>query len=230
MICVVDRPRSPRSGTALGDFWQLVPWLALVGRRMLGGVLATPRRGVRRRRADRQRRRGRSTCRGRRSRTIETRWALTLVTAYGRFTAWAAPSGGRGPARRACTVRAAILGRSIGASGPADPAAVVARRRRRCCAISSATRWEQLRAAGHLDDPVLEHARAPVRWHFETFAAGAGARCCSAIIGAIGVITAGHLRAAGSIVRSRSRARPPGPCAWGSASGAGRTRHAGRRR
>jgi hypothetical protein len=32
-------------------------------------------------------------------------------------------------------------------------------------------RWEQLRAAGHLDNPVLEHERVPVRWHIGTLAA-----------------------------------------------------------
>ena len=29
-------------------------------------------------------------------------------------------------------------------------------------------RWEELRAAGHLDDPRLERERAPVRWHVGT--------------------------------------------------------------
>ena len=28
--------------------------------------------------------------------------------------------------------------------------------------------WEELRAAGHLDDPRLERDRAPVRWHIGT--------------------------------------------------------------
>jgi hypothetical protein len=34
-------------------------------------------------------------------------------------------------------------------------------------------RWSELRAAGHLDDPRLEHDRAQVRWHLGTFGAGA---------------------------------------------------------
>ena len=33
-------------------------------------------------------------------------------------------------------------------------------------------RWSELQAAGHLDDPRLEHDRAPVRWHLGTFAIG----------------------------------------------------------
>jgi hypothetical protein len=101
---------------------------------------------------------------------IETRWALTLLTRYGKFTAWAAPAPGRGPVRRATRVDPNLLGRAVGAGanapaavtvGPADEAAEIVR-----------DRWEQLRAAGHLDNPVLEHERAPVRWHVGTLAAG----------------------------------------------------------
>jgi hypothetical protein len=101
---------------------------------------------------------------------IETRWALTLLTRYGRFTAWAAPAPGRGPVRRATRVDPELLGRSVGAAadapavvtvGPADQAAEIVR-----------DRWQQLRAAGHLDNPVLEHERVPVRWHVGTMAAG----------------------------------------------------------
>jgi hypothetical protein len=101
---------------------------------------------------------------------IETRWALTLLTQYGRFTAWAAPAPGRGPVRRATRVDPNLLGRTVGTAaeapatitvGPADQAAEIVR-----------DRWEQLRAAGHLDNPMLEHERAPVRWHVGTLAAG----------------------------------------------------------
>ena len=75
------------------------PWLALARRRVLGAVLAPGGRGRRRRRA-------RSSTSLRTIdlpwpsiHAVDTKWALTLITAYGRFTAWAAPAPGR--ARRA---------------------------------------------------------------------------------------------------------------------------------
>ena len=101
---------------------------------------------------------------------IETRWALTLVTAYGRFSAWAAPTAGRAEARRATRADVTVLGRPLGrvpdsdrqlTSGAADAARLVRER------------WEQLKAAGHLDNPVLERDSVPVRWHVETLAIGA---------------------------------------------------------
>jgi hypothetical protein len=103
---------------------------------------------------------------------IETRWALTLFTVYGDFTAWAAPAPGRGAMRKATRVDPhLLLGRAAGGStaganveitsGAAGQAAEIVREH-----------WERLRAAGHLDNPVLEHERAPVRWHVGTLAAG----------------------------------------------------------
>lgn len=96
---------------------------------------------------------------------VETRYALTLVTAYGRFAAWAAPAPGAGPALRTAmrsrprateddeTVTAVTMGDMAGtASGDA---AMIVRRR-----------WERLRADGFLDDPRLEFERPPIRWHW----------------------------------------------------------------
>ena len=99
---------------------------------------------------------------------VETRYALTLDTAYGRFSAWAAPAPGAGPALRAAmrnrprrhdgdgsdeTVRSVTMGELAGtASGEA---AMIVRRR-----------WERLKDAGFLDDPQLEFDRAPIRWHW----------------------------------------------------------------
>ena len=103
---------------------------------------------------------------------VETKWALKLVTAYGSFNAWAAPSGGRGPARRAARIENQLLRRDPVAShlttepssldGAAGDAAEIVRER-----------WARLRSAGHLENPVLEHEKAPVRWHVETLAIGA---------------------------------------------------------
>jgi hypothetical protein len=102
---------------------------------------------------------------------IETKWALKLVTAYGAFSAWAAPAGGRGPARRATRVENNLLRRAAvtdhlapagSLDGDAGDAAEIVR-----------DHWVTLRRAGHLDNPVLEHTKAPVRWHDETLAIGA---------------------------------------------------------
>jgi hypothetical protein len=104
-------------------------------------------------------------------RNVETKWALKLVTAYGGFTAWAAPSGGRGPARRASRIENNLLRRArvtenlappTSLDGAAGDAAEIVR-----------AHWAKLREAGHLDHPVLERERAPVRWHVETLAVGA---------------------------------------------------------
>jgi hypothetical protein len=103
---------------------------------------------------------------------VETKWALKLVTAYGSFTAWAAPAGGRGPARRASRVELNVMRGSRvtehlrpeqgSLEGAAGDAAEIVR-----------DHWTKLRQAGHLDNPVLEHDKAPVRWHIETLAVGA---------------------------------------------------------
>ena len=102
---------------------------------------------------------------------IETRWALTLLTAYGKFTAWAAPAPGRGPMRKATRVDANLLGRAVGADGGAPPDISPGAAREAAEIVRE--QWERLRAAGHLDNPVLEHERVPVRWHLGTLAGGA---------------------------------------------------------
>ncbi len=104
-------------------------------------------------------------------RAVDTRWALTLVTAHGTFVAWAAPAPGMRAALRAtrqdtpdvpiAQLRGAGMRPGDLPSSPSGDAAAVVRRR-----------WEELRAAGHLDEPRLEHERAPVTWHRGTIAAG----------------------------------------------------------
>ena len=97
---------------------------------------------------------------------LETKWALTLITAYGRFTAWSAPAPGarhamqstiseRAGRRRDEPVIAARPGDL--AETPSGSAAAVIR-----------AHWDALRRAGHLDDPRLERDRADVRWHLGT--------------------------------------------------------------
>lgn len=101
---------------------------------------------------------------------VETRYALTIDTAYGRFAAWAAPAPGAGPALRTAmrsrprrpdntgnegddTARSVTMGELAGT--PSGEAAIIVRRR-----------WERLKDAGFLDDPQLEFDRAPIRWHW----------------------------------------------------------------
>ena len=115
---------------------------------------------------------------------VETKWALTLVTAVGTFTSWAAPAPG---ARMAATSMArdapagpglrplprdGDLGRRRSAGSydglrpgdlPDTPSGAAATKVRE--------RWRQLRDAGHLDDPRLERERATVTWHGATIAA-----------------------------------------------------------
>jgi hypothetical protein len=101
---------------------------------------------------------------------VETKWALTLVTSYGRFTAWSAPApGARGAVRSLATrADARAVADASGGVAPGDladsPSGSVA--------AAVRDRWSQLRAAGHLDDPRLERDRVPVRWHVGTLALG----------------------------------------------------------
>ena len=99
---------------------------------------------------------------------IDTKWALALVTAYGTFTAWAAPapglrsagrlSGGGSSARRSVPSSAMMDSRSIRPGDlPGSPSGDAAASVRR--------HWEELRDAGHLDDPRLESEQLPWRWH-----------------------------------------------------------------
>ena len=102
---------------------------------------------------------------------IDTKWALTLVTAYGRFTAWAAPAPGIHEAIRATKRDAQDLPESTFTAEGIRPgdlpssssggAAMVIRRR-----------WQELRDAGYLEDPRLERERAPVKWHVATIVSG----------------------------------------------------------
>lgn len=115
---------------------------------------------------------------------IETKWALTLITAVGTFTAWAAPAPGvraavhAMPGRSQTGSQRAVHGdgrpRAETASGlgvrpgdlPSTPSGAAATKVRE--------RWQQLRAQGHLDDPRLERPRAVVRWHSATILAALG--------------------------------------------------------
>ena len=104
---------------------------------------------------------------------VDTKFALTLITAYGTYTGWAAPAPGAHAAVRATKGNVKMIPDSAWSAGgirpgdlpstPSGNAALLIRRR-----------WEELREAGHLDAPVLEHERAPIRWHWPIIAAAIG--------------------------------------------------------
>jgi hypothetical protein len=104
---------------------------------------------------------------------VDTKYALTLITAYGRFTGWAAPAPGALAARRATKQDTMHLPASTAAPGGIRPgdlptsasgsAALLVRRH-----------WERLRDDGFLDDPRLERAAPPITWHRLTLGVGAG--------------------------------------------------------
>lgn len=95
---------------------------------------------------------------------IDTKYALTLYTAYGIYSAWAAPAPSRTAA--ASATRTAMRSQPEGAFAlgglrpgdlPGTASGDVAGYVRR--------RWQALRDAGHLDDPRLERSKPRVRWH-----------------------------------------------------------------
>ena len=117
---------------------------------------------------------------------IDTRFALTLYTAYGSYSAWAAPAPGRAEVARsgnksvfksnsAGLPESAKLGNTIGPgdlpTSPSGAAAVLVR-----------SRWEELRDAGMLDDPRLERTRPVVRWHWLTLGVLAGLAVLSVVL------------------------------------------------
>lgn len=94
---------------------------------------------------------------------IDTRYALTLCTARGHFSAWAAPASGRHTtkATRGTTAHlpeSTMIAGTIGlgdvpSSDSGDAAAIIRRR------------WEALRDAGHLDSGTVDPDHKVVTWH-----------------------------------------------------------------
>ena len=99
---------------------------------------------------------------------IDTKWSLTLKTAYGSFGAWAAPAPGRHSTKRLTDQDLQHLPTSSydashsirPGDSPASPSGQSARAIRQT--------WQALRDAGHLDNPRLEFERPPVTWHVGT--------------------------------------------------------------
>jgi hypothetical protein len=104
---------------------------------------------------------------------VDTKWALTLITAYGKYTGWAAPAPGRHEAVRATGHDAKHLPKSAWSSEGIRPGDLPSSSSG-SAALLIRRRWELLRDAGHLDDPRLEHETTPVTWHRTTIAVGVG--------------------------------------------------------
>jgi hypothetical protein len=102
---------------------------------------------------------------------VDTRWALTLDTAYGRYMAWAAPAPGRYASRNLTERDLQHLPDSSFGEGAAIRPGDSPRSPSGQAALAVRRQWEALRDAGYLDDPRLEFERAPVRWHAGTIAA-----------------------------------------------------------
>ena len=101
---------------------------------------------------------------------VETKYALTLVTVYGRFAAWAAPAPSAGTA-----LRTAMRSRPHRVGGGDEAITAVTKGDMEGTASGDAAmivrrRWERLRTDGFLDEPRLEFDKAPVHWHWEVAA------------------------------------------------------------
>ena len=98
-------------------------------------------------------------------RAVDTKWALNLDTAYGRFTAWAAPGPGRHANRDISSLEIEHLPESSRGDGGGLRPGDSPRSSSGLAAIAVRRQWEALRDAGHLDNPRLEFERPPVMWH-----------------------------------------------------------------
>jgi Bacterial PH domain len=102
---------------------------------------------------------------------VDTKWALTLITSYGRYTGWAAPAPGMHEAVRATSRDANHLPASAWSSDGIRPGDLPSSSSG-SAALLIRRRWEQLRDAGYLDEPRLERESPPVTWHRTTIAVG----------------------------------------------------------
>ncbi|NLE71986.1 MAG: PH domain-containing protein [Actinomycetales bacterium] len=95
---------------------------------------------------------------------IDTKYALTLYTPYGAYAAWAAPAPSREVSLRATRSDTRHLPESTYIGGGIRPGDLVGTASGEAAAHIR-RRWEELRDAGHLDDPRLERPQPRVRWH-----------------------------------------------------------------
>ncbi|MDT0165267.1 PH domain-containing protein [Actinotalea sp. AC32] len=95
---------------------------------------------------------------------IDTKYALTLHTAFGTYSAWAAPAPSRSTTVTSSRDDLRHLPESTYIGGGVRPGDLLSSASGQAAAVVRA-RWEELRDAGHLDAPRLERDRPVVRWH-----------------------------------------------------------------
>ncbi|EAR23763.1 integral membrane protein [marine actinobacterium PHSC20C1] len=103
-------------------------------------------------------------------RRIDTKYALTLETAHGTVTAWAAPAPGRHSVFSAVRQDGANLPESSYLAGTVRPGDLITSDSGQAAYIIR-RHWEQLRDEGHLDAATSEFTKLRVTWHFRTIAA-----------------------------------------------------------
>jgi hypothetical protein len=101
---------------------------------------------------------------------IDTKWALILYTAYGSYTAWAAPAPGLRAASQLHPGPRGSMPESAISDGVSVRPGDLPGSSSGDAATSVRRRWEELREAGYLDDPRLEFSRPPLHWHWLTMA------------------------------------------------------------
>lgn len=103
--------------------------------------------------------------------SIETKFALTLHTAYGSYSAWAAPAPGRAEIARAgrdkvYRAESAGLPSSVVVGGAVRPGDLPNTSSGQA-AMLVRSRWEELQRAGVLDNARLEREKPRVTWHWQ---------------------------------------------------------------
>ena len=161
---------------------------------------------------------------------VDTKWALTLVTAYGRFTGWAAPAPGlRQTMLAGCAQETATCRPGHVADAASDPVTC----RRRPSGDAALLIRRPMGGAARRGIPRQPATRARrTRRSPGTSARSSAAPCWrrSPWSPWSSDITRSRLAVGTRRAWPRARRCAPGPCAWGSASGGGRRRRAGRRR
>jgi hypothetical protein len=101
---------------------------------------------------------------------VETRYALTLHTAWGDYAAWAAPAPSRARVTSSGSEDVRNLPESTyGPGGSVRPGDLASSGSGQAAMIVR-TRWQEMRDAGVLKNARLERDRPRVRWHVTTLA------------------------------------------------------------